>query len=483
MKISHITMMLLLAGVPLWTSCQAQRKADEADDIVEVPQTYGDVDVEGVSTEQWCSDFGAPSLDRLVERTWQQNLDLKAAWARLEQADATAREARAPLWPQMSVSGSFSRSKQFFGNIEIPGPGGGGGIESEAQNNWRLQGAASYEVDIWGKYRKRARAASLDRDAARASAEGLAITLTSQVAGAWFDVVAQRERIALIEEQVAISEDFLELTQLRFSRGLATGLDLTQQQQNLESLRGQLSNAKSRLQTAEHRLAVLTGRPPTAEVDVGQSEMPELPEIPDPGVPADLIERRPDVRSAMLRLQAADERTAAEVADMLPTLRLSANLSYQAQELADLFDTLFYNLSAEAAQSLFEGGRRLAQVDRAEAAAAEQLYNYGQTLLTAMREVSDALVLEKRQGEFIESLEKQAASAEKALQVARDRYRRGAVEYLRVLTALQSLQQAEQTLLDARRQQFSNRITLCRALGGTWTRELESSIAEDEESQ
>jgi outer membrane protein TolC len=211
--------------------------------------------------------------------------------------------------------------------------------------------------------------------------------------------------------------------------------------------------------------------------------MPELPEIPDPGVPADLIERRPDVRSAMLRLQAADERTAAEVADMLPTLRLSANLSYQAQELADLFDTLFYNLSAEAAQSLFEGGRRLAQVDRAEAAAAEQLYNYGQTLLTAMREVSDALVLEKRQGEFIESLEKQAASAEKALQVARDRYRRGAVEYLRVLTALQSLQQAEQTLLDARRQQFSNRITLCRALGGTWTRELESSIAEDEESQ
>ncbi|MGM0556621.1 MAG: efflux transporter outer membrane subunit [Myxococcota bacterium] len=468
-----------VAGVALATaSCHAEKKADEAEEIVEVPDSYGDVAVDGVATDQWCSDFGATSLDRLVEQTWQQNLDLKAAWARLEQSEAVVRESRAPLWPQMSVSASFNNSKQFIGNIDTPP---GVDLSSDATSTFSVGAAASYEIDIWGKYRKRARAAALDRDAARAAAESLAITLTSQVAEAWFDVVAQRERIALLEAQIEVSEDYLGLTKMRFERGLATGLDLTQQQQNLESLRGQLATAQSRLQTSEHRLAVLTGRPPGTDIDIALREMPEMPALPDPGVPADLVEQRPDVRAALLRLKAADQRTAAEVADLLPTLRLSANVQYQAEEIANLFDSLFYNLAAEASQSVFEGGRRRAQVDRSEAVAEEQLYNYGQTLLGAMREVRDALVLEQQQTTFIESLEKQVESAQAALGVSRDRYRRGALSYLRVLTALQSLQQAERTLLDARRQQFSHRISLCRALGGTWTRDLESSIRDSDE--
>jgi NodT family efflux transporter outer membrane factor (OMF) lipoprotein len=474
MKTTRHIFIAAVASLALVTmSCHAEKKADEAEEIVEVPDSYGDVAVDGVATEQWCSDFGEPSLERLVERTWQDNLDLKAAWARLEQSEAVVRESQAPLWPQMSVSASFNRSKQFIGNIDTPP---GVDLSSDGTNTFSVGAAASYEIDIWGKYRKRARAAALDRDAARAAAESLAVTLTSQVAEAWFDVVAQRERIALLEEQIEISEDYLELTKMRFERGLATGLDLTQQQQNLESLRGQLATAQSVLQTAEHRLAVLTGRAPGADVDIGSEQMPDMPVLPDPGVPADLIEQRPDVRAALLRLQAADQRTAAEVADMLPTLRLSANAQYQAEELANLFESLFYSLSAEASQSIFEGGRRRAQVDRSEAVAEEQLYSYGQTLLGAMREVRDALVLEQQQSRFIESLEKQVTAAELALSVARDRYRRGALSYLRVLTALQSLQQAERTLLDARRQQFSHRISLCRALGGSWTRDLESSI-------
>ena len=479
-RIRHLIAAAMFLAAALLSACHAETKADEAAEVVEVPDSYGDVQVEGVATEQWCSDFGASSLDHLVEQTWQSNLNLKAAWARLDQSEAIVRESRAPLWPQMSVSASVNRSKQFIGNIDTPP---GVDLSSDATNTFSVGAAASYEIDIWGKYRKRARAAALDRDAARAAAESLAVTLTSQLAEAWFDVVAQRERIALLEAQIEISEDYLELTQMRFQRGLATGLDLTQQQQNLESLRGQLSTSQSVLQTSEHRLAVLTGRPPGTDVDIASQQLPEMPALPDPGVPADLIEQRPDVRAAMLRLKAADERTAAEVADMLPTLRLSANVQYQAEELANLFDSLFYSLAAEASQSVFEGGRRRAQVDRSEAVAEEQLYNYGQTLLSAMREVRDALVLEQQQTRFIESLDKQVGSAEAALSVARDRYRRGALSYLRVLNALQSLQQAERALLDARRQQFSHRISLCRALGGTWTRDLESSIHDSDEEK
>lgn len=469
----------VVAAVLAGTSCQAPVQVERADEVVEVPASWGEEGVEGLSSDQWCSDFGEESLDRLVGRTWRDNLDLKAAWARLEQADAVASEASAPLWPQASVTGGWTRSKQSLGAVE--GPAGVPSVSSEARNRFTLGASASYEFDLWGKYRERAAAAELDREATRAAAEALAITLTAQVGEAWFDVVAQRERLALLDEQVAISQEYLELTRLRFARGLATGLDLTQQAQNLESLRGQRAGARSGLELAEHRLAVLTGRSPGVELEVGAVELPDLPSLPELGVPADLLEQRPDVRAAKLRLEAADARTAAEVADLLPTLRLSVNLSYQAEELGKLFDSLFYSLGAEVAQSIFQGNRRRAQVDRAESAAEEQLYNYGSTLLGAMREVRDALVLEARQAEFVESLREQVEVAESSLEVARSRYRQGGLGYLRVLTSLQSLQAVERALLDARRQQFSHRISLCRSLGGTWVRELDSSIEEASE--
>jgi outer membrane protein TolC len=230
---------------------------------------------------------------------------------------------------------------------------------------------------------------------------------------------------------------------------------------------------------------VLIGRPPSDEVSVDAQTLPVVEPLSnldeqdayekDAGVPADLLQRRPDVRAAYLALKAADERTAAAVADRLPQLRLTASLGFHAEQIADLFEQLFWSVGAGVSQSLFEGGRLRAEVERSEAEAEEQLYIYADTLLVAMREVRDALALERNQRDRLASLKRELETARSVVEYARKRYRGGTLDYLRVLTGLQALQEVERELLEARRQQLSNRIGLCRALGGSWVESVKPS--------
>ncbi|MFP4597683.1 MAG: efflux transporter outer membrane subunit [Persicimonas sp.] len=486
---------LLAALVATWlgaaAGCSSSDPASKADEVVDTPDGWRNAPLEAKPLEGWCTDFDAPELEELVELAFDQNLELHAAWARLEQSRAIARQQGASLWPWLSGSASATRQKidfgSRFGDAFSPDQVPPGGEDQAADTSttttfdtYQASVAASYELDLWGRIRSQRDAAQLDALATRAQAESLAMTLTSQIAENWLEMVYQRERIALIEEQVETSERFYELTLLRLRQGESTALDVTQQRQNLESLRGQVALARGSEETARNQLAVLVGRSPAAEVELDRQRLPELAPVPDPGVPADLVGRRPDVRAAFLRIGAADERVEAAVAERLPQIQLSADLSVQANEIANLFEQLLWSVSASLSQPIFQGGRITAQIDQAEAVARESVFNYAQTLLTAMREVQDALILEDRQREFTESLAKQVDSAQSALELARDRYRLGAFDYLRVLDAIGALQQAEQSLLDARRQRLSTRVRLCRALGGSWTRQLDQPAPEEQ---
>jgi len=457
--VSVIAAALLVAG------CFGKRYAEKTDEVVDVPDSYGAEapTVEGESLDRWCSDFDASQLENLVDRAYEENLDLRASWARLERASAAARQAGAGRWPSLTAEGSASRRPQpsLPENIDID------------TTTLEVSLAASYEADLWGKMANRHWAAKLDRKAARAQVESMAMSLTSQIAEAWFNLVHQRAKKELLEQQIDISEQFLKSTATRLGHGQASALDVNQQRQQVETLRGQLATVEARIETAKHQLAVLVGDPPRDAVAAQRESLPELPDRPDAGVPADLLERRPDVRAAMYQLEAADQRTAAAVKEQLPSIRLSASLFYQAPTLDELFEDLFWQAMGTISQPLLDGGRRAAEIDRAKASAELRLYEYGATVLGALREVQDAMILETKQKEFVESLETQRESAAEIFRLARQRYARGAADYLRVLTALQSLQNAQQNLLDARRQQFSYRLQLCRALGGTWTRELE----------
>lgn len=465
----HLTTWSAVA-VSILSGCSAEKHAEKRDEVVDVPESYG-YEVEGVETDDWCSDFGSEGLERAVERAWEGNLELKAAWARLQQARAQARQTRAALWPELRAEAGVTVSNE---TERLPGTvGGGDGDGADAGTRWEASLAASYEVDLWGKLRHRARAAELEAEAVRRRAQTLAMTLTSRVADAWFDVVIARRRLDLLDEQLEVSEEILELTKNRFRRGLAEEIDITQQRQNVESLRGQRVEARLTLETSRHRLAVLTGREPGEEMEVEPDSLPELAPLPDPGVPADLLKRRPDVRAALLRLRAADERTAAAVADQLPTLELSARLFLQAGRVGRLLDELIWSVAGTVSQTIVDGGRLRAAVREAESAAEARLYAYGQTLLEALEDVRNAMVGGRRLKQRVASLERELESANDSLEAARSRYREGTVDYLRVMDALQQLQRLQRQLLEARRNRLSYRIALCRAIGGSWAMEME----------
>lgn len=417
-----------------------------------------------------CRALGDEALGVLAQKLTTDNLDLRAAAARLRQAEAIAREAGAPLWPRVDAALPATRSNSLGLGAALGGLGGGGGfplsqLDTGPSTSYQPSLAASYEIDLWGKLRDRQKAAALDAVASSETLRSLKVTLTAQLAETWINLLAQRRLIDLLESQIEVSERFLELARLRFGLGQGAAPDIGRQRQQTEALRGQLELARGREATLEGQLAVLAGHAPTEFSAPDGRALPELPELPAPGLPLRVVEARPDLRAALARLEAADRRLAAQAKDWLPSLSLSANVFSFASVLKDLFDNVLWQVAGRVAETVTDGGGRAARLAAADARAEEQLQLYGQSLLQALQEVRTALLANASQAEFAASLEIQLEEARRVLDLIRTGYREGATAYLDVLVSLQSLQGLERQEIEAARQQFVNRVQLCRALG------------------
>jgi outer membrane protein, multidrug efflux system len=454
-----------LGAITALSACRVHDVDTTPEPPIAVPERYSvETRMDAAPPEAWWGDFNDPALSELIDASLAHNLQLRAAWARLEQARALVEQAGSGKWPQLEASLSAARTKNRFDlGQEI--------IVETTSYNASIQ--AGYEVDLWRRIDSLENAAAWDAAAVRDSVESIALATAAQVSETWFDLVAQRAQRALIERQLEINETYLELTRLRFEQGLASALEVYQQRQQLVATRARLALIDATIEVLQNALGLLIGRPPGADFAVGRIDLPELPPLPGTGLPADLLERRPDVRAAMRQVVAADYRVAAAIADRLPALRLSGSLSEAADNPGDLFRTPLWSIAGSLIAPIFDGGRRAAEVDRTEAVVDERLYVFAQELLEAVVEVENALAQETQQVIYIEELREQLELAEVTLREARARYRQGLVDYLQVLTSLQALQQVELQVLQARRQLISYRIQLCRALGGTWTRELE----------
>ena len=265
--------------------------------------------------------------------------------------------------------------------------------------------------------------------------------------------------------------------ELRFGLGLAAAVDVYQQRLQLATTRAQVPLAEGRIAVLENRLAVLLGKAPGSIGEGLPRSLPELPPLPDPGLPSELLSRRPDVRSVRLRIEAADHRVAAAMADLYPSLRLGLGAGFQWREVEKIFDTWIYQLTAGLAGPVYDGGRRVAEIDRSKAVMKELLERYRGEILSALGEVEDALVLEDRQNVYLKDLEGQIGLSKSTLERSSFRYGSGLSDYLPVLTALQALQELQRAEIAARRQRISYRIQLHRALGGGWTAGLAPPVA------
>lgn len=474
-----------LALVGLLAACRPAAPPQGPPAAVALPERFRGAEPTAVAPAlgRWWRSFGDPELDRLVEEALAGNFQLRSAWARLRQSQALLAQARATLWPTLTADANVSGSRRVF-RLPAFGPDQPARDVSIEQILYGVSVGAAYEVDVWGKLGARRAAAALEADLAREQVEALAMTLAAQVADTFYSQVTQLAQAALLARQLAVNEAMLEVVETRFRRGLGPALDVHQQAQQVSATRAQIALVEAQREVLANQLALLVGRAPGtagAPATPARQSLPALPPVPAAGLPSELVARRPDVRAARLAVAAADARAAAAVRDRFPSLVLSGNLGLAAATPTDLVESVVWSFLVGITQSIWDGGRRAAEIDRARAAIDDLVARYGEVLVTALLEVENALAAERQQRVHLEHLGAQEEQARRALETARASYVRGVTDFLHVLTALQALERVEQARLAAERQLVAQRISLHRALGGTWTSELGPPRAAKEE--
>ncbi|MEM1452425.1 MAG: efflux transporter outer membrane subunit [Planctomycetota bacterium] len=459
-----------VALVALAGGCRSTPSPAADSMTVSIPERFsGDVSSAMLDTAPWWTTFGAASLDTTIEAALGGNLELRQAWTRLRQAEASSRVAGAPRYPTVDLNASVTEQR-----IEQRGDSGAGGfIPIRTGEVYSLGISAGYEVDLFGRIDSELRAARLEEVATAADVEATGLTLSGTVSDAWFTAVESYALIDLVTEQVRVGEQLLEVTETRFGTGSGSALDVLQQRRQLEGTRAEIPRLEGDAERALYQLSVLTGRPPGDIASEPPRALPALPPLPALDVPIAILENRPDVVAAARRVESADASVAAAIADRYPRFTLSASYNFDGTEIENILDRSIASIIADLVTPLVDGGRRRAEVERQRAVLDGAIDAFQLAVLTALQEVEEALSLERRGIERIVVLDRQATIARDELAQARFRYVSGVDNYLTVLAAVQNLQQLERSLVSERASVLRARTQLHRALGGAWTETLE----------
>lgn len=402
----------------------------------------------------WIATFADPELVELVRVALTANYDLVASAARLDAAWAEARIAGADRLPQ--VQGQASAARTQVGpptNLET--------------DQFQLGLSASWELDLWGRWRSRATAAGASALAMAADRDAAALSIAGQVAKAWYAARSAGAEVALADALVATQRQAIELAERRFRAGLLDADNVRELRTALAAAENRAASAAITRATRVRQLEMLLGRYPAGTLACPPT-LAEPPGAPAAGIPAAVLARRPDVRAAEQRFRATLERADAAQADLYPRLALTASAGRSSPELGDLLDSDFrvWSLGANLLQPLFQGGRLRASRDRAEADARATGAQFAQTVLRALGEVEIALVT----GSLLAERETRQASitteATALATRARDRQSDGLGDALAMLAARRGQLEAELNVLAIRLLRYDNRIDLHLALGG-----------------
>ena len=418
------------------------------------------------TSPRWWESFESPELNAWVDEALSDNFSIRQAYARMNQASAIARQSQSFLAPQADYSLDTSITANHSDDASAFGPGNDN--NTVTTRSYRPGASVSYEVDLWGRIGAGADAASLDETAAHLDLQTAMHSVAGSITRTWLDLIEVHQILNVTQRQLENNKTNLELNELRFRKGSATALDVFQQREAVAQTETLIAPLESQRQLLLHALNVLMGKAPRTERDVGDTAFPKFDALPEYGLPADLLARRPDVQASGLRLQAADWRVSAAQADRLPSIQLSAGFSFNGDSLDTVFDNWIASLAQSVVGPIFDAGRRKAEVERTQAVVDERLNQYRLTVLTAVREVEDSLAQIDRQQVFLEALGRRFDAATNSYNEALNRYRKGLTDYLPVLTALTNMQNLERNLIQAQHDLLSFRIALHLAIGGEW---------------
>lgn len=457
----------LAGGIALLTGC-ATAMAPKAEEALASMDRF---DGSGEAPLAHCTALGGDALQSLIGQAFEDSPTLAQSWARLGQARAASRAQGATVLPSLSLSSEYRDTATVGGGANagagLPQGGFGPGANIGGEP-WQSTIAARYELDFWGRLDSRREAARFSAQAAEADLRTAALSLSADIAVAWAEWVTAVQRVDTLQRQFEDAQALAKLQAMRFGRGQSDALALAQARQQAAALEAQRADAGGAADRARLRLHLLLGQPPNGgSLPEAPSTLPRPTTLPDAGLPSRLLERRPDLRSAWLRLQAADAQAAAAAAERWPRLTLSANVFSQAAQFGDLFDEALRQIAATLDWNLFQGGALQARQEEAEAAAVERLFALEQAWLQALNEVQSALDSERATQQRLDALAARRAHAKERLAQARRRYAQGQLPYLEVLSAQQSLNSAELDVLAGRSARFVQRVNLCRGLAAS----------------
>ena len=408
----------------------------------------------------WREYFPDPALHGLIEAALQHNRDLRIAVARVEEARALAGVARADRFPTADAQGSANRSR-------TPADLSSTGQTLNASRYDLGLGVTAFELDFWGRVAALDEAARAQYLASDEAAKSFRIGLVGDVAGTWFLLAELTERWHLAGDTLKTREESLALIRRRQEAGLATDLDVLAAESLVESVRSQWADLKRQRAQAENALRLLTGMGAAVPVPADVSSRPPLAELA-PGLPSEVLLRRPDVRAAEQRLIATNANVGAARAAFFPRIALTANLGTASSQLSGLFGggSESWLFQPVLKLPLFDGGRTRANLEVAEARKVQAVADYEKTIQQAFREVADALAARAAFGEQLRADAANLRAQQARLERVKARERAGVASYLEVLDASRDAFGAEQSLAGTRRQLLSAQVGLYKALGG-----------------
>jgi outer membrane protein, multidrug efflux system len=423
--------------------------------------------------DRWWEHFGDPPTAMLVREALKNNYDLKAAAARVLQAQAALVEAHGRQLPNVSYDLSRNRNKMSF---NLGGGPFGGGRFSVLSTTWSQDISVAYVLDLFGKLRHNERAAWDQMFAAKATEQALTNSLIASVVTARINVATIQKQLAIAKANTENQRKTLEIVERRYEQGLVGPVDIRLARENLAASQVVEPAVELSLAKARHALDVLLARPPGSGQELPETltDLPDLAPVPI-GVPAALLDRRPDVMAAELNLRSANEMVGVSIAQLFPDLTLTASYGASADRWTDIWRhySETYGLLMGLTQPIFKGGQIRAQIDAAKARYQELAADYAGTVLTAMREVEDALAGEQMLQAQLQHAERRLDEARAAEDLSKQRYQQGITGILTVLESEQGRRMAEEDLTVLKGQIWTTRVNLYLALGGDWNKKEE----------
>ena len=408
------------------------------------------------SLAQWWQRFNDPLLTRLVTQALQANTSVRSAQAALQQARAQVDVQAAGLLPSVGASASAQRSR----------------ASNSTGNNFQAGFDASWEPDVFGRLRSGLNASEADAQAAQASLADVQVSLAAEAAVNYIELRGLQQRLAIARSNLATQQETLQITRWRLQAGLTTSLVAEQARAAAEQTAAQIPALESGLAQSRHSLAVLTGQAPLAL----DAQLAETEAVPQPtqdlalAIPAETLRQRPDVRAAEQRIAAALARVSQADAARYPDFRISGNLGLRALTLGALTNggSIASALLASVSMPVFDGGAARAQVRVQEAALAQARVAYEASVLTALKDVEDALVALRGDRERLVRLQAAADAASNAALLAQQRYSSGLIDFQSVLETQRTLLSTQDSLAATVASISADHVRLYKALGGGW---------------